>query len=76
MLCLKDTGRGPCKPDPRVQVERKDIVGMHRSMCMCEREEYEEVARSVEHFATSILAQCRNSQEVSILCDVGKQAMI
>ena len=43
---------------------------------MCEREEYEEVARSVEHFATSILAQCRNSQEVSILCDVGKQAMI
>ena len=33
---------------------------------ICKREEYEEVAESVEHFATGILAQCRNSQEVKL----------
>ena len=67
MLFLKDTGRGPCKPDPGVQVLRKDLVGM-QYIGMSEREEYEEVASNVEHFATSILAQCRNSQEVDFLC--------
>ena len=38
------------------------------NICQKKREEYEEVAASVEHFATSILGQCRNSQEVTFLC--------
>ena len=44
----------------------KDLVGM-QYIGMSEREEYEEVASNVEHFATSILAQCRNSKEVDFL---------
>ena len=44
--------------------EREEYEYKYVKSILFEREEYEEVARGVEHFATSILAQCRNSQEV------------
>lgn len=55
-------------------MKRKDLVGMQLKN-VCKREEYEEVAKSVEHFATGILAQCRNSKEVEFIFAVVKDVI-